>query len=67
MTGEHKRGRKIPVTSERTSDGKKDLPTAPQDVQATLVELVDLSLLGKQLHWKSSGHCFARFTCRSMS
>jgi starvation-inducible DNA-binding protein len=31
---------------------------AARELQATLVELVDLSLLGKQLHWNISGRPF---------
>ena len=31
---------------------------ASRELQATLVELVDLSLLGKQLHWNISGRPF---------
>jgi len=31
---------------------------AGRDLQATLVELIDLSLLGKQLHWNISGRAF---------
>jgi starvation-inducible DNA-binding protein len=30
-----------------------------QELQATLIELVDLSLLGKQLHWSVAGPMFA--------
>jgi starvation-inducible DNA-binding protein len=31
---------------------------AGKALQATLVELIDLSLLGKQLHWSVAGHLF---------
>ena len=38
-----------------------------RELQAALVELIDLSLIGKQLHWSVSGPCFDHFTSSSTS
>ena len=35
-----------------------------RELQAALVELIDLSLIGKQLHWSVSGPCFDHFTSK---
>ena len=38
-----------------------------RELQAMLLELIDLSLLGKQLHWSVVGPCSGRCTCTWMS